>query len=88
MLSWPKVHLGFSIRCYGKYRRDLLANLIVLQKQTEDFSINTELWLCQMLLKVKYDEDLKLSTVFSKMMVTGNLSDSCFVRVMGGGWRV
>lgn len=66
---------------------DLLANLIVLQKQTEDFPINTELWLCQMLLKVKYDEDLKVSTVFSKMMVTGNLRDSCFGGVMGGPYK-
>ena len=35
--------------------------------------------------KSKYDEYLKVSTVFSKMMVTGNLSYSCFGRVMGGG---
>ena len=61
-----------------------LANPTVLQKPMEEFSINTELWLCQMLLEVKYDEDLKVSTVFSKMMVTGNLSESCFGRVMGG----
>ena len=37
--------------------------------------------------KSKYDEYLKVSTVFSKMMVTGNLSDSCFGRVMGGVGR-